>query len=542
MSVWQAPFFREYLALHPEEASTLGVREHASSLTDLSPQGIERSIVFFERVFAELATVHAPNGNEQERLDIRAVTSLASFALHELRDRRSYRTNLELSSFPHAMLAHQSAHAKGEDEWRSMAERASKVPLYLSQHEANLTEGNLRGEAVDTEIAQCFVDYVLPGAIAFLRGLGNAQPRHAAAFESAARAYDVHLAFVRNQVVPSSRENYAIGEAEVLFRLERFLGRPTSIDELLEDANACLKSAQTELVALAQRISAKSGGSVATHHDAALLFRKMWSVHPASLEEAFAKYREVQARAIAFVREKELFLFDESFQLDLSTIPPGIAVGTPAINWPAPLLDRTKSGGFLISPDPDAHSISGAANLAVHEGIPGHYLQSFAWQSRFSGEPHPVRFLCVCDDVAMARQYYGTMVSIEGFAAYVEELMLEQGFFSDEEALLSVVSKAIRAARVIADLSLHARHSSRQAVAEMLAEQTGMPLGWARGQVLRYSRIPLQALTYHVGCRQIWALKGKARAHAGFQEADFHKRLFDLGPVPPAVAESGIVL
>lgn len=541
-SEWRSAYFRNYLALHPEEATTLGVAHHASRLSDLSKDGIALNVAFFERTLRDVASFDTSALDDDARLDLRAIRSLAEFSLRELRDRTSYRTNLELSSFPHTMLAHQSAHAKGDFAWSVLAERARRVPLYLAQQEANLREGLDLGETVDTEIARCFIDHVLPGSIQFLRELAERQPAHAASFEAAAEAYAAHLAFVKDKLFPRSRECFAIGRAEVEFRLERFLGRQISLDDLLDDAKVCLTKAQAELVTLADRVARTKGATVATHKEAAEFFRKLWADHPATLGDALATYRDVQERALAFIRSTNLFSLPEPFRLELRTLPPGVAVGTPATNWPAPLLDRKQTGAFLISPDVNAHSISGAANLAVHEGIPGHYLQSAAWQAQFSDDPSPVRFVCVADDVAMASQYYGSMVNIEGFAAYAEELMLAEGFYTDEEALLSVVSKAIRAARVIADLSLHAGTMSREEAACMLSESAAMPLAWARGQVLRYSRTPLQAMTYHVGCRQIWALKEKAKAQPHFTQAIFHQRLFDVGPIPPSVAESRIVI
>lgn len=540
-SEWRNSYFSDYLSLHPEEATTLGVSHHASRLTDLSEDGIARSVAFFERTVRDVASFDISDLDEDARLDLGVIRSLAEFSLREVRDRKSYRTNLELSSFPHVMLAHQSAHANGDLAWSELAERARGVPGYLANHEANLREGSDLGENVDTEIARCFVDHVLPGSIQFLHELAERRPEHAPSFELAAKAYAAHLAFVRETLFPRSRECFAIGRAEVEFRLERFLGRPTSLDDLLDDAKVCLAKAQAELVTLANHVARKEGATVASHKEAAKFFMKLWASHPATIDDALATYRDVQERALAFIRSRNLFSLPEPFRLELRTLPPGIAFGTPATNWPAPLLDRKQTGAFLISPEVNAHSTAGIANLAVHEGIPGHFLQSAAWQARFSDDPSPVRFVCVADDVAMTRQYYGSMVNIEGFAAYAEELMLAEGFYTDEEALLSVVSKAIRAARVIVDLSLHAGTMNREEAASMLSENAAVPLGWARGQVLRYSRIPLQAMTYHVGCRQIWELKEKAKLRPDFTEAAFHQRLFEVGPVPPSVAESRIV-
>src|SRR5256885_12245562 len=111
-----------------------------------------------------------------------------------------------------------------------------------------------------------------------------------------------------------------------------------------------------------------------------------------------------------FVAERKLVALPGRLDFAFEPLPPGIADGTAITNWPAPLLDPQGRGHCLYGDDVTSHVEVATKNLAVHEAIPGHYLQSAIWQRTFAGRPRSiVRFSGVCDDVAFARGYFGTM-------------------------------------------------------------------------------------------------------------------------------------
>jgi len=140
----------------------------------------------------------------------------------------------------------------------------------------------------------------------------------------------------------------------------------------------------------------------------------------------------------------------------------------------------------------------------------------------------------VPDDVAMGRQYFGAMMNIEGWATYAEALMREHGFFTPSEALWAIWAQMVHAARVVVDAGIHTGRMSLEEGEAYLEKQLGLPRSWAQGEVLRYRRIPLQALCYMLGRLEIMELRQACRAEEGdaFSLPDFHERLFAAGPVP----------
>jgi uncharacterized protein (DUF885 family) len=63
-----------------------------------------------------------------------------------------------------------------------------------------------------------------------------------------------------------------------------------------------------------------------------------------------------------------------------------------------------------------------------------------------------------------------------------------------------------------------------------------MPLAWCEGQVLRYTRIPLQAATYRLGYLAFRDLERRCRAAWGprFSLSAFHAWALAWPPVPRA--------
>lgn len=270
--------------------------------------------------------------------------------------------------------------------------------------------------------------------------------------------------------------------------------------------------------------------------DASKLFMALYGEHPESPEAVVSLYQSLEARVRAFAQDGLVYTIPADFALGYCPIPPGMVFGTTATNWPAPVKDGTRKAHVAYAKEVAMHSLPGSANLYVHEGLPGHSLQSLAWQRLFGGDRAPVAFIAVCDDVAIARQYFGPMLMVEGWAVRAEERLWEKGFFTPEEALLSVVSKAIRAARVLMDVGLHTgRLDTEQAVAVM-ANEAGMGERFARGQVLRYKRIPLQAITYALGARELDKAWNLWRQSEGSSEAGFHERVLSWATAPRALS------
>ncbi|MDB4935068.1 MAG: hypothetical protein JWP87_2040 [Labilithrix sp.] len=544
-------FFDAHVLAHPEDGSTLGLREHTGRLSDPSRGAAEIELAQLRATLHEAEVIDATDATDATetsgldadlRLDLDAVLRAARHHSRWL-ERDEDASNLELALLPNGAVQHALLHVEDEEHAEAVARRTEAVPEFLARHLENLRRGARERRGPDRVVSEAFVERVLPGACSSMQAVASgvvARALHhgvtlpsamverlARAGSAASEAYRTFTHAIAEEIVPAARHGVCLGAEETAFRLRDTMGLDSSIDALCTLAERSLERAHRDLV---EHCRAAGHSDVKTAEDAREVVLGVLAPKPASVEEAVALYERHLDGATRFVEERGLVPVPEGLALELEPLPAGIADGIVLTNWPAPLLDARGKGHALYAAIASEHAIVQCKNLAVHEGIPGHYLQSACWQR---GTPSAVRFLGVTDDVAMSRSYFGTMLSVEGWAVHMEQLLCEEGFYDDgAERIFFAFCDAIRAMRVLLDLGLHARGLAEEDAVKMVMKATMMSEGWARSQVLRSKRIPMQSLTYLVGCEEIRALRRGAGRDV--DALSFHRALLEMGPVPPS--------
>ncbi|MBS2015920.1 MAG: DUF885 family protein [Deltaproteobacteria bacterium] len=533
--------FEAHVDDHPEEASTLGLWHYADRWSDPSRAAQERELARLRPRLTEVESLLASTDglDLDARLDLDAAARLARHRIRWIENDRDA-SQLEVATLPNSVMQHAALHARSTDDARRLALRARATPAFLDRCLDNLRRGARDGRGPDATCLAAMVERVMPGAAASCEALpsivaarvGTGAGATLSALAEASRvAADAYRAFARaltEEIAPRARREVSLGEEEVAFRLRDVMGIDAPIADLLGFARQSLAAARADLV---ERVRRFGHPEVRTPDDARDVLMAVLAAKPSTIEEALARYRLHTRNAVRLIEERSLLPLPKPLELTLTPVPGGVADGTTLTNWPAPLLDPAGHGHALYSTDPASHGIVQSKNLSVHEGIPGHYLQSVVWQR---GKRSPIRFLGITDDIAASRAYFGTMMSVEGWAVHVEHLFREEGFYDDgAEAIFEAFVAAIHAARVVNDLEVHAGGMGDDAATDAFARATLMPERWARMQVLRSRRIPLQHLTYLLGAHEIESLRAKALA-AGVSRSELYGRLLEHGPVPPS--------
>lgn len=240
-------------------------------------------------------------------------------------------------------------------------------------------------------------------------------------------------------------------------------------------------------------------------------------------------------------------------QNDILTVPPDISdvvvIETPsflrsvisglAYQPPGP-FNEGQDGYFYVRPIPDDLEFSqlaaryryvhrrGFRSAVVHEAYPGHHLQ----MQIAGAHANPVR------------KWHRSMMFIEGWALYCEEMMYHAGLYGPEDPaqwLRVLGGIRFRAARIVADVKLHTGQFTVDEcvawMAEVLNVESGASRDFLRGEVRRYTFQPGYQLTYLMGKREIMALRQavQQREGDGFSMSDFHDRLLAHGSVPPVL-------
>ncbi len=546
----RASFFQRYLRAQPEEATTLGLHHLDDRLKDLSDSALGDEYALHRDTLAQLERLPVEHLPASDGLDWRAMLDLTRFHVHAYAALGAHRRNIELSTYPHTMVQYQIGQAETSEDWAAIASRLARIPLFLQQQEALLLEGLASDAPPDLHSVRDFAEDQLPVIARYYEILPQLPGAHGVALTGGAShelglaareahgAFAAHQRFLTERVLPRARPGVVLGADEYAWRLEHMFGITESPEALMQRAREVQEDAQRAIARLAPTLARElpdAPASLDSLAEARALLARLEALHPERDEDVIPLYRELVGHTEQFILEHGMFHVPEGLRLGIKALPPGM-VDVRGTNWPAPLLDTRKVGWFVVAPMAAAHPTVWAALLAVHEGIPGHFLQSVAWQRAFSHHPAPVRFLLVTDHVAMARGHFGPMLNIEGYATYAEERMRRAGFYTAAEELTALVARALRAVRVRVDIGLHTRRMDDDAAVRHLVQDACMPEPNAQREVLRYKRIPMQAITYLLGALEFERLEADCRRERGghFDEARFHEELFSFGPVPPA--------
>jgi uncharacterized protein (DUF885 family) len=248
-------------------------------------------------------------------------------------------------------------------------------------------------------------------------------------------------------------------------------------------------------------------------------------------EDVLSLYRDQMARARLFVEERDLATIPKEERLEIVPTPSFARVIIPyAAYIPPGAFEADQTGYFWVTPvdeaDPSVradrlrgHCPTKAQVTALHEAYPGHHLQ-FARANRLSWP---------------ARKVFASTVLVEGWALYCEELMHEEGFYTDRGArFMQLLGTLWRACRVVIDASLHTGQMTPDEAVEMLVGVAKLSRPNAEAEVRRYTLSPTQPMSYHMGKRELLYLREAYNRllKDRFDLKAFHDRFLDFGNLP----------
>lgn len=159
--------------------------------------------------------------------------------------------------------------------------------------------------------------------------------------------------------------------------------------------------------------------------------------------------------------------------------------------------------------------------LTLHESAPGH-----AFQMPLAAENQTLP--------AFRRDSYLSVYG-EGWALYSETLGEEMGIYETPYELFGMLSyQAWRAARLVVDTGIHAKHWSREQAQNYLRDNTALAEHEIETEVDRYIAWPGQALSYYIGELAFIEARKRAEQALGpkFDIRAFHDAVLSLGSVP----------
>jgi uncharacterized protein (DUF885 family) len=478
------------------------------------------------------------------------------------------------------------------DEWQHVIDRVRAIPMYLNVAKDQLNAGiaakntpdrrmlmlsGLGSSAADAEyFAKTLPDLASQDITgdkrdALLADLGSASKAAADAYNTfrdyiATTFFDNPKKEDVSALKPAYRkDNFVFGEEEYNWALRNNLRLTETADQLYEESWPIVEQTRNEMVALAKQIAADHKWSFAAggRDVVAQVFDKLSANAPKTDAQMIENYVKIGRKLVEYARGSGLFVVPDDYKLDVTITPPPLRSGIDgAAYYPAPPFKSTGVGRFYVTPTGDnveelkqQHNAYAIADLAAHEGFPGHDWH-YKVMAQYRDLISPVRWLtpgAVEDSSSM----WEDSMAAEGWALYAEGLVAEpqpkapMGFYSAEERLYQLKGLLLRDVRVRVDTGLHTgKLSFDDAVTLFSGTVDFMPGSCsdakalkqaakrascksARAAINRYSRWPTQAITYRIGKDQILALRERAKRELGdkFSEQRFHLEFMKQGTI-----------
>ena len=344
--------------------------------------------------------------------------------------------------------------------------------------------------------------------------------------EPARRAADAFDAFAEGlDALPDA--DPACGEAYLTQLMADIHGLALSPREAVAAAQAAYERLDGEMAEMARAIDPDKSWQD--------IIAGLSDLHPANPEAVFDSYGEWDIRATA--DGSRLVTPAQEYDLDYRWMAPCFRKISQPLYFlfyrsPPALNPGAGSVYWVTPPGDDEAAFLRGNNMAmvktihsVHHGSVGHHTQNTrarAAQSRLAR--------IAGTDCALGLAFLGSGTLIEGWACYVEDLLMEApGFYTPEEILLLKQFERRNAASVLVDINLHLGDWTLEEAMDFYRE-AGFAPARVEGEVVRNSMLPGSRLMYWLGVEGIKALRGRWKGDT----RDFHDSLLSYGHVPLA--------
>jgi uncharacterized protein (DUF885 family) len=416
---------------------------------------------------------------------------------------------------------------------RAVAARSAEVPRLLTQARDTL-DGMSRPHR---EVAMLRIE----GAAQLFRETVPAfAPEASDAAEEAAiacEAFGAWLELTRDDAGPDWR----LGADRWADALRLSLGVELPADELWRRATEAVGSIQAEAEQIAVRVleDAGAGTSGLTGRELVRAALEEIAQDTAGRDSLVVDAAGVLPEIVAFLRQLGQFDLPEPDMLKVEEVPAfqqGIAV---AYFMPAPPLEPGAAHTYYLSPVPKdwddeqagsflrEYNLHALRSVGIHEAYPGHYVQLAHATS------HP----------RLLRRALWNSAFAEGWAVYVEGVVVGAGFGGDRLALTRLKLELRSVANALLDQGLHVHGWDDDAAMNLMCAQAYQERSEAEGKLVRAQITAGQLSSYFVGGLEMADLRRDVEARQGdaFDPRAFHRAVLAQGTPPFAVLRRALL-
>ena len=565
-------FMKESLALSPSTASQAGYHQHKdektgkavfldSVLDDLSLSGIAKQKAFYESWRSKLRKeVPLAALAPEDAADWQLIDDQISLQLLEFNKIQNYKHNpasaVELigSSLFQPLT---EDYAPKEVRLAHILSRVSQIPRFLKgvkpylnncdpvyvraaveENDGNLEliEKTIAAEIPPDSTLKAEFDRVAPPALAALKN------------------FSVWM----NDVLAKQKcdRSWRLGKGLYAEKFKYVMESNLTPESVLQDAEKDLAKVRSEMLELALPMHKSMYPDHSEHADLSAhdLENRIISEVLTRISDEHPKRQDLQEAVEAdlegikqFIREKKIVSLSQRDNLKVTPTPVfQRGVLSVAAFHSAPPLNPKAEAQYWVTPIEDSVPEDRAESklreynnfalkwLTIHEALPGHYIQ---FEHLNNIKPEWRRLL---------RSLCGNGAYIEGWAEYIAQVMMDEGYMGNDPRFRMVMRK-IRLrllCNAILDIKMHTMSMSEEEALKLMTTEAFQTQAEADGKLRRAKLTSTQLPTYYVGLREWLAFRKRYEESAGknFDMLDFHNRALDEGPLPVSLVEKLIAV
>jgi uncharacterized protein (DUF885 family) len=545
----------------PVAATRIGAHRYDHLVDDMGPVGRQAGLTLAKATLARLGTVDARALNRENQVDAALLKNALDSQIWMTEVVQEWAWNPLLwqdvtSSAIYNLMARDFAPLS--QRYNSARQRLLALPRLLAQARASLDPARVPLPHAQVYAAQ--VSGLFSGLEEMLRPkreslsakehveFDAATPQRAALsvpLDDFKTAIDDHYRWIDTVLLPNAKGEFRAGAARFDKQLGYTLMSTLSRADIRARADKAVIDVRARMYDVACKVLEGKAGTppmpaTPSQEQQQLAVRAALDLAAAD-RPARDKLVETSTRATEtarqFVVEKDLIKLPDG-PVRIILMPEfqrGFAVAY--CDSPGP-LDKNLDTFYAVSPIPDnwtedqatsfarEYNNRGVQDIAVHEAMPGHYVQIA------HSNAHP----------SVLRAILGSGSFVEGWAVYAETMMVEEGFKADdplyELSQLKVLLRTITNA--IIDQAIHVDGWSEAQVMTFLTKTAFQEEREAAGKWRRAQLSVTQLSTYFVGFSEHMEARvaAKIKMGAAFNLRDYHNGILAFGSPPMRFARA----
>lgn len=499
------------LSEDPGWARSLGVHTYDGKVPSFDRASLEKNHAFLKAMRTELADIRLAELDADRALDHALLTARIAQELFQVEEIDVYRTRPTTYEVLFSVESYLN---------RNYAPLAKRLESIVIHQEAALKQiphirANLR-----PVLSRPVVETAIKVFSGYVEYLGKDMPKQTGSFDDPALAKRFTAAngalvqeatalveWLKKEALPKADESHVLGKERYQKLLLAQEGLSTPLAELSAMAEADLLRNKTAYDALP----------------------KVKDRPRPAAKDLLATATKIMDEARAFVVDKQIVSFPDDERATVKETPPFMRWNSAFLDGPG--VYEVASGGFYYITLPEASwsakeqreyvpVLGSLRSTTVHEVYPGHFLQG-RWERKA-----PTR----------AQKMLGSYSFVEGWAHYVEQMMLEEGFAPGVETQYGQLEDALlRSCRFVVSIGIHTGGMTAAEATRRFREDCHQDAATSRQQAARGAFDP-GYFAYTLGKLQILALRDevKRKKGAAFSLRAFHDALLSHGspPVP----------